>query len=84
MGPVDFIFIDHDKSVYVPDFKLMEGYGMVGKGSVVVGDNMIFPGCPEYIEHIKARADYDSVLYHSFVEYSAVPDAVLVSVKNQE
>ena len=44
-----------------------------------MGDNMIIPGAPEYLEYLKDSEKYNSVLYHSHVEYSKLPDAVLVS-----
>jgi hypothetical protein len=46
---------------------------------VVVGDNIIFPGSPDYRKHFELHSKYDSVLYHSYLEYSEMPDAVLVS-----
>ena len=76
---VDFILIDHWKNLYMPDFKLLESYGIIKKGTVVVGDNMINPGAPDYLEHFKTREDYDSVLYWAHVEYTTAPDAVMVS-----
>ena len=73
--------IDHAKDLYVSDFKLLEEYGAIKKGTLVLGDNIIYPGPKGYLEHFKERNDYDSTLYHSFVEYSNIPDAILVSEK---
>ena len=73
------IFIDHLKSLYLPDFKELEQLGAIKKGTVVIGDNIIYPGCPGYLEHFKVNEHYDSVLYHSHLEYSNQADAVLVS-----
>ena len=73
--------IDHAKGLYLSDFKLLEEYGVIKKGTLVLGDNIIYPGSPDYLEHFKGRNDYDSTMYHSFVEYSNVPDAILVSEK---
>lgn len=80
-GPFDLIFIDHLKTLYLSDFKLIQANGGVQKGTVVVGDNIIYPGAPEYLAYFKGNPDYDSTLYHSYLEYSNDPDAVLVSVK---
>ena len=63
----------------MPDFKELEQLGAIKKGTIVIGDNIIFPGCPAYLEHFKANEHYDSVLYHSHLEYSNEVDAVLVS-----
>lgn len=61
---------------------LLEKYGVINKGTLVIGDNIIYPGPKGYLEHFKQRNDYKNVLYHSFVEYSDIKDAVLVSEKN--
>lgn len=54
------------------------------KGTVIVGDNIIYPGSPDYLAFFKQSELYDSTLYHSFVEYSDTPDAVLVSERIAE
>lgn len=40
----DFVFIDHEKSLYIPDLKRVLETGLLWKGSVVLADNMIYPG----------------------------------------
>lgn len=80
-GPFDLVFIDHVKRLYISDLLLLESYGMVKQGTVVAGDNIVCPGAPEYLEHMKNSPHYDSTLYHSYLEYSEQPDAVLVSVR---
>lgn len=47
--------------------------------TVVVGDNILYPGCPDYLQHLQLSNDYDSTLYHSYLEYSNYRDAVLIS-----
>ena len=41
--PADMIFMDHCKECYLPDLKLMEQAGLVGVGTVVVADNVVYP-----------------------------------------
>lgn len=53
LGHIDFLFIDHWKNVYLPDFKFIELLGVLHKGSVVVADNIIEPGAPDYLQHFK-------------------------------
>lgn len=48
---IDFLFIDHWKDVYLRDFKLIDSFGVLQKGSVVVADNIIYPGAPDYLEY---------------------------------
>lgn len=81
LGRIDFLFIDHHKALYLSDFKIIESLGVIQKGSVVVGDNIIEPGAPDYLQHFKESKEYNSVLYHSYIEYWTTPDAVLVSIK---
>lgn len=45
----------------------MLGYGIIPKGSVIIGDNIICPGAPDYLEYFKNNSDYKSTLYHSYV-----------------
>ena len=78
-GPFDMIFIDHLKKLYLPDLKWMEQRGLITKGTVVVGDNIIIPGAPDYLQYFRESKDYESVLYHGNLEYCDSPDAVLVS-----
>jgi catechol O-methyltransferase len=81
LGHIDFLFVDHIKDAYLSDFKIIESLGVIQTGSVVVGDNIIQPGAPDYLQHFKERKDYNSVLYHTYIEYWTIPDGVLVSVK---
>jgi catechol O-methyltransferase len=46
LGRIDYLFIDHWKDIYLRDFKAIESLGVIQKGSVVVGDNIIYPGSP--------------------------------------
>jgi catechol O-methyltransferase len=69
-GKFDVVFIDHVKGLYLSDFLHLERLGAIGVGTTVFGDNIIYPGSPDYLEHLKSHSKYDSVLYHSYLEYS--------------
>ncbi|OQD86173.1 hypothetical protein PENANT_c008G01759 [Penicillium antarcticum] len=56
-GVIPMLFLDHWQSVYLSDLKLLEGLGAVGVGSVVLADNVIFPGAPDYLEWVQASCD---------------------------
>lgn len=49
----DAVLIDHLKDIYVPDIRTLESLDLVQLGSLVMADNIIFPGAPEYIEYIR-------------------------------
>lgn len=78
---VDLFFIDHVKGLYLGDFKLIEELGYLKKGSTIVADNVIFPGAPDYLKHIRQKKDiYKSTFNATTVEYSDIPDGVEVTV----
>ena len=51
---VGMTFFDHHKPSYTADLKLCERLGLIGKGTVLVADNMILPGNPPYAEWVRA------------------------------
>ncbi|CAK9442325.1 uncharacterized protein LODBEIA_P60680 [Lodderomyces beijingensis] len=51
--PLDFIFIDHWKDLYVPDFRELETLNFIAPGTVIAADNVITPGAPEYIKYVR-------------------------------
>jgi len=44
----DMVFLDHAEELYVADFKVCEELRILREGSVVVADNVVRPGAPEY------------------------------------
>lgn len=81
-GSLDFVFIDHDKNVYVSDLELILGRGWLHPGSVVVADNVKFPGAPEYRAYLKERQgrSWRTVEHDAHLEYqSLLKDLVLES-----
>lgn len=81
-GAVDFVFVDHDKSAYLPDIKLILGERWLHPGSIVVADNVKFPGAPTYRAYMRAAAGktWRTVEHNTHVEYqSFLKDLVLES-----
>jgi catechol O-methyltransferase len=82
VGSLDFVFIDHDKSVYVSDLELILGRGWLRPGSVVLADNVKFPGAPEYRAYLQERQDqsWQTVEHEVHLEYqSLLKDMMLES-----
>lgn len=78
----DFIFIDHDGSAYLHDLKLLEQYGLIQSGTMIVADNVIYPGAPNYLHYIRNNPNYKTRLYESTLEYNDdVRDGVEISVR---
>lgn len=76
----DFVFIDHEKSLYLPDLKYLLDEHMIAAGAVIVGDNILFPGAPDYRVFVNTDPRFRTVEHTSHVEYLPIPDVVTVSV----
>lgn len=78
----DFIFIDHDGSAYLRDLRLLEYYGLIKSGTMIVADNVIYPGAPDYLKYIRKNPNYITRLYESTIEYNDnIRDGVEISVR---
>jgi len=81
-GAVDFLFIDHDKNAYLDDLRAIVDRGWLHPGSIVVADNVGFPGSPKYRAFMREQQGrhWRTVEHRTHVEYqSLVPDLVLES-----
>jgi catechol O-methyltransferase len=81
-GTVDFVFVDHAKEAYLPDLQRIEAEGWLHPGSVVVADNVRFPGAPEYHAYLKQNEgrSWRTTEHAAHVEYQTViKDLVLES-----
>lgn len=76
----DFVFLDHWKDRYLPDLKLMEECQLLRKGSVLLADNVICPGTPDYLEYVRNSPRYESRYFQSHLEYTKVEDGLEKSV----
>jgi catechol O-methyltransferase len=79
---LDFVFIDHDKDAYVSDLELILGREWLHPGSVVVADNVKFPGAPGYRADLEERQgrNWRTVEHDVHLEYqSLLKDVVLES-----
>lgn len=81
-GSVDLVFLDHAKEAYLPDIKMIVERGWLHPGSIAVGDNIKFPGAPEYHAYMKENEGklWKTDEHHTHAEYqSVIKDIVLVS-----
>jgi catechol O-methyltransferase len=81
-GAVDFAFVDHDKAAYLPDLERILGEGWLHPGSIVVADNVKFPGAPQYRAYLEAQQGktWHTIEHDTHVEYqSLIKDLVLES-----
>ena len=81
-GGLDFVFIDHDKAAYLPDLQRILDQNWLHRGSVVVADNVKFPGAPQYRAYLKQQEgkSWRTTEHKTHVEYqSLITDLVLES-----
>lgn len=81
-GGLDFVFIDHDKSAYLPDLQRILDERWLHPGSVVVADNVGHPGAPEYRAFLSAQEGktWHTTEHRTHLEYqSLIKDLVLDS-----
>jgi catechol O-methyltransferase len=81
-GALDFVFIDHDKKAYLPDLERIVEQRWLHPGSVVLADNVKFPGAPEYRAFLEAAEgeSWRTTTHDTHVEYqSLLKDIVLES-----
>jgi catechol O-methyltransferase len=81
-GALDFVFVDHDKSAYLPDLQRILEQRWLHSGSIVVADNVKFPGAPEYRAYLQAAEGqtWRTIEHDTHVEYqSLLKDLVLES-----
>lgn len=76
----DLVFLDHWKDRYLPDTKLIEECGLLRKGSVLLADNVICPGTPDYLEYVRGSPLYESCYFKSHLEYTKVEDGLEKSI----
>jgi catechol O-methyltransferase len=81
-GGLDLVFVDHAKDQYLPDLQRILAAGWLREGSVVLADNMGFPGSPPYRRYMKDEEGkgWRTRRHRAHVEYqSVIPDLVYES-----
>ncbi|KUF77388.1 catechol O-methyltransferase 2 [Phytophthora nicotianae] len=58
---VDLYFIDHEKTVYLSDLKLIISSETLAPGSIIAADNVVRPGAPDYLEFIENSPQFSTV-----------------------
>lgn len=79
---VDFLFMDHHTDCYIKDIARMIKENLLNPGCLIVADNVLFPGAPEYKEWVLENEDvlFKSRVISTTVEYrSDLPDEMLIS-----
>ncbi|KAE9082870.1 hypothetical protein PF010_g21419 [Phytophthora fragariae] len=80
---VDMYFIDHEKSVYLSDLKLIIGSETLAPGSVIAADNVVRPGAPDYLEFIENSPQFSAVRHtiHCGHDRKLLPDLSIATFR---
>uniref|UniRef100_A0A8D0HGP7 Catechol O-methyltransferase n=1 Tax=Sphenodon punctatus TaxID=8508 RepID=A0A8D0HGP7_SPHPU len=73
---LDFVFLDHWKERYKPDTVLLEECGLLRRGTVLLADNIICPGAPDFLSYVRNNNRFECTNYLSHLEYLKVEDAM--------
>ncbi|MFE7800952.1 O-methyltransferase [Nocardia sp. NPDC057440] len=82
VGALDFVFIDHWKTAYLPDLKTIIAANWLHPGTIVVADNVKVPGAPRYRRYMREHegTSWRTIEHMTHVEYqSLLTDLVLES-----
>lgn len=73
---LDMVFLDHWKDRYLPDTLLLEECGLLRKGTVLLADNVIVPGAPDFLAYVRGSSSFECTHYSSYLEYMKVVDGL--------
>lgn len=73
---LDMVFLDHWKDRYLPDTILLEECGLLRKGTVLMADNVIVPGAPDFLEHVRGSSHFECTHFPAYLEYSKMMDGL--------
>eukprot|EP01055_Gregarina_sp_Pseudo9_P002087 Gregarina_sp_Pseudo_9__2086@NODE_2450_length_991_cov_130_554622_g2253_i0_p1_GENE_NODE_2450_length_991_cov_130_554622_g2253_i0NODE_2450_length_991_cov_130_554622_g2253_i0_p1_ORF_typecomplete_len237_score20_14Methyltransf_3/PF01596_17/1_2e31Methyltransf_24/PF13578_6/1_7e13Cons_hypoth95/PF03602_15/1_1e06PCMT/PF01135_19/0_02Methyltransf_31/PF13847_6/0_024MTS/PF05175_14/0_05Sir1/PF11603_8/0_2_NODE_2450_length_991_cov_130_554622_g2253_i0232942 len=79
----DIIFIDHHKDQYLKDFKILEDLHLIGPDTLIIADNVITPGAPDYLEYVRSnekRYQNEFISAELHMHNRTMPDGVEVSL----
>mmetsp|Transcript_2322 Transcript_2322/g.3844 ORF Transcript_2322/g.3844 Transcript_2322/m.3844 type:complete len:325 (+) Transcript_2322:24-998(+) len=89
-GVAQLLFEDHCKQCYEGDLITAEKTGLLGPGSWLIADNVLYPGAPELLAHLADSKMWSGVLAPAKYEYDQAwnpsweagkPDAMAVAVR---
>jgi hypothetical protein len=78
---INMLLLDHVKTLYKSDLELALSLDVLSDGCVVIGDNILFPGAPDFKEFVLNGPRFKTVVHSTTVEYSEdTADEVTVSI----
>ncbi|XP_070132046.1 catechol O-methyltransferase isoform X2 [Equus przewalskii] len=73
---LDVVFLDHWKDRYLPDTLLLEECGLLRKGTVLLADNVIVPGAPDFLAHVRGSGRFECTHFSAYLEHVQKVDGV--------
>lgn len=61
LSTTQIYFIDHEKSAYLSDTKLILESGTLQPGSLLLADNVLMPGAPDYLAFVETSPLFATV-----------------------
>ncbi|CAF5100208.1 unnamed protein product [Rotaria sp. Silwood1] len=61
---------------------MLEDVGLIKSGTMIVADNVIRPGTPDYLEYVRNNPNYTSTFYEGKIEYREDLDDVILIVSS--
>jgi len=50
--------------------------GLLREGTVLLADNVIYPGAPDFLEYVRGNSRFECSHFSSYLEYSKVVDGL--------
>lgn len=83
---LDFVFLDHDKSMYSSDLQRLEQLGYIQQGTYVAADNVVFAQIDDYREYLSSTLAAQGIvrtrLVEGQLEYSNIVEKVVQEGKD--
>lgn len=57
---IDVLFLDHVEDLYEHDLEVCEELTLMKPGTVILADNALRPGAPDYVKYVRAHAGLES------------------------
>ncbi len=81
MQKVDFVFLDHVEYLYKQDLQYLMSSGFLTEGAVVVADNVLYPGAPDYRAYVANSKSVASQEHLTLVQYSKTMQDIVTVFK---
>ncbi|RFU27607.1 hypothetical protein B7463_g8739, partial [Scytalidium lignicola] len=79
LAEIDLLFLDHEEQLYLTDLNVCTELGLLKKGAVIVADNVVRPGAPEYREFVRTNSSLKSEGIRGLIQPGDLERTTMVS-----